>query len=148
MRNVPVTLSHFPGCLLRSHEAERHPSSLISCRDSQQGMMGEIQSRYSLFPLPSFPISALLVRQSVLAFLLDWCLSVVLLFLINLSMLRYLHTLIESLLWDADFCIVIDRLTGGHGCINVSVFRHFNRRRPTAHSVPCCPPTRSLSFGF
>ncbi len=55
MRNVPVMLSHFPGCLLTSYVTESRPAPLISCWDSQQGMMGEIPTQCSRFTLPSFP---------------------------------------------------------------------------------------------
>lgn len=87
MRNVPVMLSHFPGCLLTSYVTESHPTPLISCWDSQQGMMGEILTQCSLFPLLSFPISVF-VSQFVLQ---SVCLSVVCLLLIVLF--AYKHNL-------------------------------------------------------
>lgn len=65
VRNVPVMLSHFPGCLLTSYMTESRPAPLISCWDSQQGMMGGIPTQCSCFTLLSFPIS-LFVSQFVL----------------------------------------------------------------------------------
>lgn len=55
MRNVPVMLSHFPGCLLISYVTESRPAPLISCWDSQQGMMGEVPTQCSLLHSRPFP---------------------------------------------------------------------------------------------
>lgn len=46
-----------------------------------------------------------------------------------------LFCLDKSLLWQAGYCIVMDRLTGKHGYMNVSIFRLFNSPRLTARSL-------------
>ncbi len=105
MRNVPVMLSHFPGCLLTSYMTESRPAPLISCWDSQQRMMGGIPTQCSRFTLLSFPIS-LFVSQ----FVLQSVFFVVRLFFIVLF--AYIHSLYMII---SETCL--DSILRHHKCV-------------------------------